>query len=51
MKWREMQKKNFGNFTAYQLLRAVKLSQKLFDLRNYLTVYESSCLPKLSLIG
>ena len=30
MKWQEMQKNFFGNLTAYQLLGAVKLSQKNF---------------------
>ena len=48
MKWREMQKNFFGNLTAYQLLRAVKLSEKNFDFRNCLMVYGSSFVPNLS---
>ena len=43
-----MQKKIFGNLTAYQLLRAVKLSEKNFDFRNCLMVYGSSFVPNLS---
>ena len=50
MKWREMQKKIFGNLTAYQLLRAVKLSQKNFDFRNWFRNSKPNCMPKISLI-
>ena len=34
--------------TTYQLLRAVKLSEKNFDFRNCLMVYGSSFVPNLS---
>ena len=47
MKWREMQKK-FGSLTAYQLLQAVKSSEKNFDFRNCLMVYGSSFVPNFS---
>ena len=51
MKWREMQKKNFGNLTTYQLSRAVKLSEKKFDIGILLMGYISSWLPNLKSLG
>ena len=36
--------------TAFQLLRAVKMSEKKIDLRNWLRNSKPNCMPKVSLI-
>ena len=53
MSWNgeKCKKKFFGNLNAYQLLRAVKLSEKNFDFRNCLMVYGSRFVPNLSLFA
>ena len=41
----------FSILTAYQLLRAVKLSQKIFDSKKLLGGYISSYVPNLRSLG
>ena len=51
MKWREMQKKIFGNLTAYLLLRAVRLSKNIFDFKYLLRGNRSNIVPNLRSLG